>query len=189
MVNNGYFEMGTEEFPYTSKMLMTMHATRSSPSFGIYGSKMIGCRFCILSMHGIPKTTTWTRLSETAPEGATTIKVQGEPDWEAGNKIVIAGTTWHNNYDHEEMEIATISGSTITLTEPLKYEHLSVSPDFGGIEVPMQAEVGLLTRNVVFRGDPEDSRPELFGAHIMVHSPGDESSTARIHYIELTEAG
>jgi len=53
----------------------------------------------------------------------------------------------------------------------------------------MEAEVGLLTRNVVFRGDPADSRADLFGAHIMVHSPGDETSTARIHYIELTEAG
>jgi hypothetical protein len=189
MVNNGYFELGTEEFPYTSKMQMTMHATRSSPSFGIYGSKMIGCRFCQLSMCGIPKTTTWTRLSATAAVGATVITVQGEPDWNVGDKIVIAGTSWHFNYDHEEREIASISGSTITLTEALEYEHISVTPEFGGIEIPMQAEVGLLTRNVVFRGNPEDSRPELFGAHIMVHSPGDESSVARIHYIELTEAG
>jgi hypothetical protein len=73
MVNGvgSYFELGTEEFPYTSKMLITMHATRFSPSFAIYGNKMIGCRFCTLSMHGIPKTTTWTRLSETASAGAT----------------------------------------------------------------------------------------------------------------------
>ena len=75
MVNGGYFELGTEEFPYTSKMLLTMHATRSSPSFAIYGSKMIGCRFCQLSMHGIPKTTTWTRLATTAEAGATEIIV------------------------------------------------------------------------------------------------------------------
>jgi len=77
-------------------------------------------------MCGIPKTTTWTRLASTAAAGATEIIVQGEPDWEAGDKIVIAGTTWHYNYDHEEREIATIDGSTITLTEALTYEHLSV---------------------------------------------------------------
>ena len=53
----------------------------------------------------------------------------------------------------------------------------------------MEAEVGLLTRNVVFRGDPADSRQDLFGAHITIHSPGDESSTALIHYCELTESG
>lgn len=46
MVHHGYFELGTEEFPYTSKMQITMHATRFSPSFGIYGNKMLGCRYC-----------------------------------------------------------------------------------------------------------------------------------------------
>jgi hypothetical protein len=189
MVHHGYFELGTEEFPYTSKMVITMHATRFSPSFSIYGNKMIGCRFCNLSMHGIPKTTTWTRLSQTAEPGDTVIEVYGEPDWNVGDHIVIAGTTWWSAYDHEEAYIASISGSTITLTEPLLHQHISVRPEFGGVEMPMEAEVGLLTRNVVFRGNPEDSRKDLFGAHIMVHSPGDESSIARIHYIELTEAG
>lgn len=189
MIVDGYFEVGTEEFPYTSKLLMTMYATRDSPSFAIYGAKMIGCRFCTLSMCGIPIQTTWTRLSETANAGDTVITVQGEPDWKVGDHIAIAGTNWHDNYDHEERYIASIDGSTITLTEALEHTHLSVAPIFDGEEMPMRAEVGLLTRNVVFRGNPEDSKPDLFGAHIMVHSPGDESSTARIHYIELTEAG
>lgn len=121
MVFHGYFEIGTEEFPYTSKLLITMHATRDSPSFAIYGAKMIGCRFCNLSMHGIPKTTTWTRLSETAEAGATQIVVYGEPDWEAGDHIAIAGTGWHDDYDHEERVIASISGSVITLTEALEF--------------------------------------------------------------------
>jgi len=71
MVFHGYFELGTEEYPYTSKMQITMHATRESPSFGIYGNKMIGCRFCNLSMHGNPVQTTWTRLAETANIGDT----------------------------------------------------------------------------------------------------------------------
>lgn len=189
MVQHGYFEAGTEEFPYTSKLQITMHATRYSPAFSIYGNKMIGCRYCQLSMHGIPKVTTWTKLSETAEAGATEISVYGEPDWNVGDHIVIAGTTWWSAYDHEEVVIAAIDGSTITLEEALEHRHLSVAPEFGGVEMPMRAEVGLLTRNVLFRGDPSDSRADLFGAHIMVHSPGDETSTARIHYIELTEAG
>jgi hypothetical protein len=109
-------------------------------------------------MCGIPKTTTWTRLSATAEAGATSISVYGEPDWNVGDHIVIAGTNWHDNYDHEERVIASISGSTITLTEALQYQHISIAPTFGGVEMPMRAEVGLLTRNVVFRGDPADSK-------------------------------
>lgn len=67
-------------------------------------------------MCGIPKTTTWTRLAETAEAGATTITVQGEPDWNVGDHIVIAGTSWWIDYDHEERYIESIDGSTITLT-------------------------------------------------------------------------
>ena len=53
----------------------------------------------------------------------------------------------------------------------------------------MHGEVGLLSRNVVFRGDPETSATNKYGAHIMVHSPGDESSIGRIENTEFTDVG
>ena len=53
----------------------------------------------------------------------------------------------------------------------------------------MRAEVGLLNRNVIFRGDPETSAMNQFGAHIMLHSMGDESLIGRIEYIELKDVG
>jgi len=53
----------------------------------------------------------------------------------------------------------------------------------------MRAEIGLLTRNVVFRGDQETSAQAQYGAHIMLHSKGDESLTGRIENIELHDVG
>jgi len=53
----------------------------------------------------------------------------------------------------------------------------------------MRAEVGLLTRNVIFRGDSETSGLNKFGAHIMMHSPGDESVIGRIEYVEFFDVG
>ena len=49
----------------------------------------------------------------------------------------------------------------------------------------MRAEVGLLTRNVLFRGDPETSRLNEYGAHIMLHSHGDDSVVGKISYVEF----
>ena len=49
--------------------------------------------------------------------------------------------------------------------------------------------MGLLTRNVVYRGDPKTSAANQYGAHIMLHSPGDESSIGRIEYAELFDVG
>ena len=53
----------------------------------------------------------------------------------------------------------------------------------------MRAEVGLLSRNVVFRGDKETSAANEYGAAIFLHSHGDDSLTARFSYIECTDVG
>lgn len=73
MVNGGYMEVGTEQFPYTSKLTITMHSNKFSPYLPTYGNKVIGVRFGQLEMHGIPRSITWTRLSATANAGATSI--------------------------------------------------------------------------------------------------------------------
>jgi hypothetical protein len=53
----------------------------------------------------------------------------------------------------------------------------------------MRAEVGLLTRNVKFRGDEETSLANEYGANIFLHSHGDDSLTGRIENIELHQVG
>mmetsp|Transcript_41642 Transcript_41642/g.63596 ORF Transcript_41642/g.63596 Transcript_41642/m.63596 type:complete len:95 (+) Transcript_41642:5298-5582(+) len=53
----------------------------------------------------------------------------------------------------------------------------------------MRAEVGLLTRTVKFRGDPETSGKNQYGAIIFMHSLGDDSLIARLGYTEFYETG
>jgi hypothetical protein len=45
LVNGGYFEAGTEDFPYTSKLTITMHGAKGDNTLPIYGQKVIGVRF------------------------------------------------------------------------------------------------------------------------------------------------
>ena len=61
-VNGGLMEVGTEEFPYTSKITITMHGLLSDPYLPIYGNKVIGVRYGTLDMHGIERNLTWTSL-------------------------------------------------------------------------------------------------------------------------------
>lgn len=53
----------------------------------------------------------------------------------------------------------------------------------------MRAEVGMLSRNVVYRGDPEDSLETEYGAAIFMHSPGDDSLTFRASDVEFRNVG
>ena len=65
-----------------------------------------------------------------------------------------------------------ISVTRITVEMPFNYGHEShIETLSDGEKIYMRAEVGLLTRNVVFQGD-EDSARLQFGGHIMMHSSG-----------------
>lgn len=44
MVRGGYMEVGTEEFPYTSRLIITMHGNKKTPELPIYGNKCIAVR-------------------------------------------------------------------------------------------------------------------------------------------------
>ena len=77
----------------------------------------------------------------------------------------------------------------LTLDKPLEFKHFAKTQYFGTDEFDMRAEVGLLSRNVVFRGDPETSEANEYGATIFLHSMGDDSLTARLSYIELNHVG
>ena len=79
----------------------------------------------------------------------------------------------------------------LTLDSPLKFKHFAKTVTVGtsGDFIDMRAEVGLLTRNVKYQGDPETSPKNLYGAHIMLHYPQDESCIGRILYTEFFNVG
>ena len=62
---DGYIEIGTEENPYTSKLLITMHGSKESPKIPIYGNKCLAVRGGTLEMHGLPRKPTWTEINHT----------------------------------------------------------------------------------------------------------------------------
>lgn len=48
----GKMQVGTEKFPYTSKITITLYGNLYSPYIPIYGNKVIGVRHGVLDMHG-----------------------------------------------------------------------------------------------------------------------------------------
>jgi hypothetical protein len=192
-VNGGSLEVGTEEFPYTSKVTITMHGSVSDPYLPIYGNKVIGIRHGQLDMIGPERVPTWTVLDTTADVGANTMTLQIAVDWQAGEHISIASTSYEAR-EAEKRTIVSVDRSNpdkpiLTLDSPLIYKHFAATQTFGSETIDMRAEVGLLSRNIVFRGDPETSLTNEYGATIFLHSMGDDSLTARIAYIEMTDVG
>lgn len=111
----------------------------------------------------------------TAQSGDRAISLKESVDWPVGSQIVVATTG--NKFSTGESEMATIvatgsNGTYLELDKPLKFVHLSVKRMVGDVGLPVEAEVGLLTKNIVFRGSVDKSWAKFgsdeFGAIITV---------------------
>ncbi len=112
--------------------------------------------------------TSWVRLAQTVKAGESTLTLDREVDWEAGDWIVLTTTDYLPGHS-ERLEIEQIAADrkTLTLKQPVKYVHngeafpLSSLPDrlkLAGATAETRAAVGLLTRSIriVSAGDSFD---------------------------------
>ena len=63
-----------------------------------------------------------------------------------------------------------INNPVVTLDAQLLFTHFAKTENYGGVDFDIRAEVGLLSRNVVYIGDPETSSANMYGAIIFMHS-------------------
>lgn len=157
---NGRLQIGTEQQPFTHNAVITMYGNVRSTELPIFGSKVTALRNGTIEMHGKNIGVTWTKLSVTANVGDSSITVKDSViNWPIGGQIVIATTGDYLSQGQTETRIITaINGNTITLNSPLKFQHLSVTRIVGDTSVSIMAEVGLLTRNVVYQGKTNKSK-------------------------------
>jgi cell migration-inducing and hyaluronan-binding protein len=139
-------------------------------------------------MHGVSRIN-WAYLDGTSNVGATTITMAKAVDWKAGEYIVVASTDFEGRHAEKRL-ISSVNNTNaakpvVTLSTALTYKHYS--NDQNGLIT--RCEVILLTRNIVFRGDTATSASNLFGAHLMLLSQGDEASIGRIENVEFTDVG
>ena len=112
------------------------------------------------------------------------------------------------DFDHRKSEVRTIVSATdatvnididgvptdvimttVTLDSALDNKHFAGDIEISGTWTQhIAVEVGLLTRNIKIQG-AEDSDADEYGAHVMMHSPGDDSTIARIEYAEFYRCG
>uniref|UniRef100_A0ABM0MU86 Fibrocystin-L-like n=1 Tax=Saccoglossus kowalevskii TaxID=10224 RepID=A0ABM0MU86_SACKO len=105
ITDGGLLQVGTEEEPFQHKAIITMYGHVRSLEMPMYGAKTLAVRNGTLDLHGIP-VVTWTYLAETAPAGATQMKLMQEVTWQVGDEIVIATTNHrHSMIENEQLTI------------------------------------------------------------------------------------
>ena len=187
-LRGGEFIAGTEEDDYDYKLTFVMYGNYYSPQQPMFGNKGIGCLECKFSMIGKKRSPTWTMIDATIKKGDLSFTVIEDIDWQVGEHIVIASTSYDHN-EAEERIITAISGRTITVDKPFVYGHYAGVERYGASDVlEMRAEVGLLTRNIVMMGD-ETSVATDYGSHLMLTGSAENGLVGKIAYTEFTKCG
>src|SRR5204862_1365351 len=159
---HGELAIGSEGNPHTRNATITL--TDTVPNEDVMagmGDRGIMISGGTLNLHGTT-TNTWSKLSNTAKAGSTSIEVLNAAGWRVGDEIVLAST----DYDPRQAErrtIAAIKGNAITLDKKLDYMH------FGKItfNVDERGEVGMLTRNIRIQASADAAEAPFFGGHVM----------------------
>ena len=135
-----------------------MYGHLRSLELPIYGAKTLAVRNGTLNIHGKPKVPTWTNLKETVNPGSNILKLKTKVNWEIGDLLSIASTGFKSSQkENEEARIIEVldNGKTLKLDRSLKFTHLSKY--FADSDFEISAEVGVLSRNILFQGfnDPQ----------------------------------
>src|SRR6185503_222023 len=177
---HGELAIGSEASPHTRNATITFtDNVKGEDVMAGMGDRGIMISGGTLNLHG-DRTHTWTKLTNTAKAGSTSIEVLNAAGWRVGDEIVLAST----DFDPRQAERRTtsaISGNKITLDKKLDYMH------FGKItfDVDERGEVGLLTRNIRIQGSADAAEPPFFGGHVMAMG----ASKMFVESVELNRMG
>lgn len=182
IIVNGQFEIGTHARPFRHHATITLLGRHPGEDVMGMGEKVLGVMGGSLDLHGEDRGPSWTRLAATAAAGADRITLERAVDWRPGDRIVVASTDFDPT-QAEERGITAVAGQGVTLDKPLAFTHWGEDQTYGAASLNERAEVGLLSRNVVVRGD-DASVNDGIGGHVMVMG-----GTARIEGVELAHMG
>jgi hypothetical protein len=177
-------QIGTAAQPYLRKATITLTGEPSDADVMGMGTKFFGAMDgATIDLHG-DTATSWTKLDLTAEAGSTRVKVLEAEKWRVGDRIAIAPTDFEP-LEAEERTITGVSGTNLTLDKPLAHRHWGKVQTLGttGATLDQRAEVGLLSRNIVIRG--QNAAGSYFGGHVMFMT----DAVARLSGVEFAGLG
>jgi hypothetical protein len=184
MVHGGTLRFGCTTRPFAQRASITLTGEASEENLHGMGTKFLGAmEGGTIELNGLPRTA-WTKLDGTAEPGATTIRVLDAGGWAAGDRIVV-GATDYEPAETTTRRIAAVAGNLLTLDAPLAHRHWGRVQALGttGASLDQRAPVGLLSRNIVLRGD--NGPGSTFGGHLMFMA----GSRVNLRHVEVTGMG
>ncbi|XP_053565532.1 fibrocystin [Bombina bombina] len=151
----------------------------SSGEIGVYGK---------LQMHSAYASKSWTRLGADIAPGNEMIVLKDTVDWKQGDTIVISSSSYEA-HQAEMVQLRESHGHVVRIWEKLIYRHTG---DIYNIEdtweLPLSAEVGLLSRNIQIKSDIACSSRIVVGQYKQ-HNGVEYSGNIHLWNVEISNVG
>jgi G8 domain len=190
LVQGGRLSIGSADAPYLRQATITLTGSHPAdlPGFAGMGAKVLAQMGGTLELHGRPLARAWTLLDGgDLAVGARRVVLAEAPGWQAGDRIVIASSSF-DQAEHDVAVIEAIDGRQVTLREGLRFRHYGAVRTVGKRVVDVRAAVGLLSRNIVVQGDVNSAALKL-GGHAMFMAHGAMPATVQISAVEFAAMG
>lgn len=178
----GALLIGTTDAPHQSEAIITL--TEADQGDDGMGNRVLGVMDGgLLSLHGARPDPSWTQLARDAMPGQTQVALLEAVDWKEGDQIVIAASGFHAG-EAEKLTVVAVDGNSVAFQPALEFIHLGHVKLIDERPLDVQAEVGLLTRNIRIQS-PSSSEADEFGFHAMFMA----GSLIQIDGVELMRGG
>ena len=121
----------------------------------------------------------WVAVAANPTMGTTTLSLKSAPSgWEVGDRIVVTGTDPRDAKSDEVGVIQAVSGTTVTLQEPLTKNHTAPAAD-------LFVHVANLNRNIVIQSESPTSNGGMDRGHVMFMRTLDVD----VNYVRFSQMG
>lgn len=127
-IQGGVLEIGTEENPFWQKATITLSDTNLNNELMNMGTRaLIVMNGGQLELHGHTPDVLWTKLNEHAPDQSTTLVLDKDVKWKAGDEIVVGPSDFFAADDgksvSQKITATSATKNTVSLNTPLTAFH------------------------------------------------------------------
>lgn len=196
IIRGGSLFAGTSDNPFPNQLKITMKEMINENALLIsnelednvtrqYSAKTFVLFKGKLQLHGSQRIR-WTVLSKTAYKDDVHVELIKTVDWKVGDQILIGKSDQKDNY--ELKKIKQINDKNITFEEPLLYNHTCYTYE----DVSLCPEIGILTSNIIFQGDPSQINSLKIGGILIIDGFGgvyeNQACIENVYFLNVGQA-
>ncbi len=188
LVKGGKLQIGSEQQLFKHQAAITLNQQYVDSSLQ-YPLCIVIAEGGSLALHGSKaRAKSWSVLTRSLEAGDSILTIKSiQTKWEVGDSLVIASSS-SDASEAEKIRITEIEQDYIHFTPPIKHFHDGQTERWGKHKWDKRAEIALLSRNIIIRGDAASAKKKA-GACLLIKSNAGLVKLEGVAFFSVGQAG